>query len=705
MEEPKSRLASTRRGLRRIAIVLLAIAAVLLLASLAQRSLEGLRLRLLLTTACVSVGAGLLSAVLRMPGLRVVAVPWGLAAIVTSILLVWTEWRTTSLLWRAWWLTLVPSLTFAHVALLRAAQPRRDWIERATPWAAAVTGLLVSALAMRRDLLATPRTAELWVIGTAATAALVGSLVACQRAGLPKRIVLLVPERLRRRARPALVVCALVATFGAGWWIGRVTAPPESAIEGLPSVLRGMSSEQIHEQLASDLDRLRAISDGLDELRVKSNDFRQRTGDRLIADGRDYFTPEEDDEIRALFMTYLSYRSALLRMLAIHAGFEAVRDPDDRARCFLVGYAAATQAYRSGLELIDTYRDDPLSLRKLNEPEPGWGIPAGMYDRIRENAANERNVELCEEMAAYFHEHRDAWRQAALWPQSDFEWLDGKITESLRYVRAHRVDTPAMWLDMILARVRQDAYTPVYAVQSLVAEWIGDTRISQREPFITFDQIESIESDLQPGDVLLERRNWFLSNAFLPGFWPHAALYVGDVEDLRELGIADHPEIRRRLDGFQRKSPDGHANTVIEAVSEGVIFNSLAHSMHADHVAVLRPRVSREERARAIVRAFTHDGKPYDFEFDFFSSDKLVCTEVVYRAYEGILHFDLVEVMGRMTLPAQEIVRKFVREKEREDRELDLILFLDGNNRSGVARRASVDDFCASADRKRGFNR
>jgi hypothetical protein len=121
---------------------------------------------------------------------------------------------------------------------------------------------------------------------------------------------------------------------------------------------------------------------------------------------------------------------------------------------------------------------------------------------------------------------------------------------------------------------------------------------------------------------------------------------------------------------------------------------------------VLRPRLTDKQKAQAIARAFAHVGKPYDFEFDFFSADKLVCTELVYRSYEGMISFDLVKIMGRNTLPALEICRKFTAERELHDaeRQLDFVLFLDANPAKNTARFATVDDFCASAKRPRGFN-
>ena len=138
-----------------------------------------------------------------------------------------------------------------------------------------------------------------------------------------------------------------------------------------------------------------------------------------------------------------------------------------------------------------------------------------------------------------------------------------------------------------------------------------------------------MESELRPGDIVLQRREWYLGNAFLPGFWSHAALYVGRIEDLRRMGIADHPTVQAHLSAYLVPTLGGADRTLIETVSEGVIFSSLFESLHADHVVVLRPRLSEDQIARAIVKAFKYHGRPYDFEFDLATADKLVCTELV----------------------------------------------------------------------------
>jgi len=235
---------------------------------------------------------------------------------------------------------------------------------------------------------------------------------------------------------------------------------------------------------------------------------------------------------------------------------------------------------------------------------------------------------------------------------------------------------------------------------AMVASAGGDVA---RAPFITPEQIEGIEPRLQPGDILLERRNWYLSNPFLPGFWPHAALYVGRLDDLKRLGIADNPAVQRHLAAYLRAAPDGRAKTVIEAVSEGVLLSSLTHSMHADYVAVLRPRVGQRQIATAIVRAFANLGKPYDFNFDFEDTTKLVCSQVVYLSYADVLDFPLQVILGRTTMPSNEIARKCANEAGKADRQLDLVLFIDAVPRRGVAVESTEAEFRKSVSRPRGL--
>src|SRR5690349_17497177 len=155
-----------------------------------------------------------------------------------------------------------------------------------------------------------------------------------------------------------------------------------------------------------------------------------------------------------------------------------------------------------------------------------------------------------------------------------------------------------------LADVEKFAYGGWYRASSAVSTLIGDTKI--REPrhgegLITPERVADLRPRLRPGDIIVERRNWYLSNAFLPGYWPHSALYVGSVSDLHALGLDADPRVARHLAAFARPDGSGHLPAFIEAVSEGVVFTSLEHSIgEADSVGVLRPRLTREQTKEVI---------------------------------------------------------------------------------------------------------
>jgi Permuted papain-like amidase enzyme, YaeF/YiiX, C92 family len=142
----------------------------------------------------------------------------------------------------------------------------------------------------------------------------------------------------------------------------------------------------------------------------------------------------------------------------------------------------------------------------------------------------------------------------------------------------------------------------------------------------------------------------------------------------------------------------GHVARVVEAISEGVSFTSLEHAAGGDSLVVLRPRLPKTARARAVARAFHYAGRPYDFDFDFRTDAALVCTELVAKAYEGDeelpgLDFPVVEVLGRPVTPANLIARQFDEDFGGEHQQFDMVAFLDGQEAGGNAVPAGIDAF------------
>ena len=178
---------------------------------------------------------------------------------------------------------------------------------------------------------------------------------------------------------------------------------------------------------------------------------------------------------------------------------------------------------------------------------------------------------------------------------------------------------------------------------------IAELRMKWKRKRVTPGVQRKLSRMLRPGDVIITRHDDAASNLFLPGYWPHGALYIGTEAQRKDIDPSGQT-------WEQQHCPDPYC--VLEARKDGVLFRPLHDTFNVDACVVLRPRLESEQIRAAIARAMTHQGKRYDFEFDFRRSDKLVCTEVIYRAYHGIgeLEFELKTRAGRVCLSAEDIL-------------------------------------------------
>lgn len=487
-----------------------------------------------------------------------------------------------------------------------------------------------------------------------------------------------------RLVRPPLWVgLGLAATAGMmiailGTWLLR-DRPLEILHTDTPALHR-LTAGRLDAQLGESERGLTAVIGELAELETRFRKFEQE----LHAGARSYYRPEDDDEMRRMLVTFLSLRSALLRDVWRYQRFAQITDERLRLRALLVHYTAAAVLYDYSARFVLAFEESDQAQRKLNEGEPRWGLEPGVYNRIRANLGNIAHRQWLVDGWAHYHATLPRWRESGLGPGSSGPWSDYHRT--IAAVGERTAELGERILGYKIATATSDVLETLsegyYRASSTISTLVGDSKI--RAPrggtsLITPDLLERLRPLLQPGDILIERRNWYLSNAFLPGYWPHAALDVGSTEDLIAMGLADDPAVAKWQREFAARDAQGHALRVIEAVSEGVVFTSLEHSVgEADAVAVLRPKLSAAEKRQVIANAFSHVGKPYDFDFDFFSSDKLVCTEVVYRSFGELLDVPLVEIMGRQTLPAINIVQAWAAGDQ-----LEFVALLDGNERTG----------------------
>lgn len=456
-----------------------------------------------------------------------------------------------------------------------------------------------------------------------------------------------------------------------------------------------------------------------------------------------------------LDLAYASYRTNFLDH------WKQAPDETARLHSLVVGYAAHVAQTAQVLALVRAVTDQENIHDALDEGDLDYGISAGHWNHmvrrtisphtflilnIGRNSLERRadalldgldgDVATCGALAKGMGKSAVAKN-----PELVFRSLvECVLAQSKVVADVYQKIGPVLMKEVVAQIFSAELNEIVLPIQTEIALWMGDTRFrNDGEALIKDVQLQGLlapEDDrssldagalagaddetlamlpLQPGDILVERRNWYLSNLGLPGFWPHAALFIGTAEEMETY--FDTPEVRERMaveydcdDSFaacmekrfpedwatlQELDEEGHPTRVIEAVSEGVIFTSLEHSAHCDYLGVMRPLRTKTEKAIAILHAFEDLWKPYDFEFDFATDSTLVCSEVVHKAWdltssegEGI-EFELADVYGRMTLPPNDMVQQFEAETGTALEQLSFVAFLDGDAASDSASWAS----------------
>ncbi|MDP7011095.1 MAG: YiiX/YebB-like N1pC/P60 family cysteine hydrolase [Verrucomicrobiota bacterium] len=649
-------------------------------------------------------------------------------------MLVWSEpWRVLSsaIGWRLWWATVVTAVGLGWLQVLWRAGARWKWNSgRTTLGFTVALGLLM----VGQIFIAKPLTFPKWWIITSGVLALGmvgGSLVIIGRwlRDRPKSTRPLPPWM-----KPTLYACGSMALCVGSFYIGRLTVPTTSPFDSTPMTLKTMSTVEVDKQIAGDWEILhekanllglppppsKARLGLLGRMRGKHDEINKN----MTAEGRSSYSQEENDHIREQYLEYLKHRDRLIRMAALYSAYETLPDKKRREQAFLLGYCAAVTAMDVGQEFVVLFLNKRRARAKFNEPSKD-GREAGQFELVYESVTATRHMKKLGKYRKFYSTHSARWleeskrqKEESVFNKERFNWVIKQIHDGNKSInksiKKEELDPLRAWFERLRWRLESNAYKRVvYGATRLAANLVGDTRIVQREQFISVALVQQAvqEKNLQPGDIILTRRNWHLSNAFLPGFWPHAALYVGTEKQLKELGITD----KNAGVGWEdyKNEQEGHPRVILEAVGEGVRFHSAEYTLNADYVMVLRPRFPRlldpEDKKgalkKALLKAFTeYHGLPYDFDFDFVDEHKIVCSELIYRIYSKELDFDWETVVGKEVVSPLSIARRFKRELGSDKAQFEFVMFLDkvpGENRADFS---TLDAALESIDRPKAFN-
>ncbi len=473
-------------------------------------------------------------------------------------------------------------------------------------------------------------------------------------------------------------------------------------------------------QAQHDLEELRRYALALRELQVQLD----KTRPLYLQKQSVAYTPDQKHTLLTTWASFFDYFMSIEVIRQRYWDFvklPAVKHPVKHAWGFLLTHGALTTELAHGLVYAELASGRKQLEVLLDEPAPEYGVPARAFARFKAKAIHAGTTTQLLTGDSYRDQLLPLLSTTGAIDDPRVPWVLQEMKENSKVARGKLLKRGgALFASAAADIVKDSAQRAFFPVQRGVAEWMGDTRVHRTgQPLISREQVLTVVERMEPGDIIVARQNWYLSNIGLPGFWPHAELHVGTPAQLAAAfdGDAEVKAWVASLPGqpksfseylaqafpqkwaeYSGKDSHGDALRIIESISEGVSFTGPEHGMHVDYLGVMRPRLPQVEKARAIARAFAYQGRPYDFNFDFFSDSTLVCTELVYKAYapsqemKGV-RVELVDVAGRRTLPANELVKLFDREFGREDRQLDFVAFLDGREGQRAAVEGDAESF------------
>lgn len=159
-------------------------------------------------------------------------------------------------------------------------------------------------------------------------------------------------------------------------------------------------------------------------------------------------------------------------------------------------------------------------------------------------------------------------------------------------------------------------------------------------------------SQLQAGDILLEKTPFRLTDKMIPGYWGHAAIWIGNKQELENQGLWNTPLVAKYHKQIQKQ------HGVVKALPDGTAMNTIGHFLNIDDLLVLRKKnFTRLDQKRVIELSLRQVGNPYDFNYDIETTDKIVCSQLVYLAYTDI-DWPTDNLVGRYTISPDNIAQK-----------------------------------------------
>ena len=346
--------------------------------------------------------------------------------------------------------------------------------------------------------------------------------------------------------------------------------------------------------------------------------------------------------------------------------------PKVRMQLIMVSLSAMLLRYDNYLVTYSNYNNNTKLREVLNDPNSSYNIPRNTLKDILDTYNSMQLREDVKKMLTFYDENIASFEDVE---DSFFVYLKMFIDQSPSRELGFDLDTEYGLdnLNSLYTATLDLGNEGLTLVVSEISKLLGNSAglVETRKGKLYEDEAvaQKVKLALRAGDILLEKTPFRLTDQLIPGHWGHAAVFVGTAKELQDLGIWNHEVVVP----FQEQILAGA--TIDEALRDDVQLNSVEHFLNVDDLVIMRDMLeSDEDKIERIILTLRQLGKEYDFYYDIESSDKIVCSELVYATSIKI-DWETEELVGINTISPDNIAIKTIEEGTRFD---IVMLYHDG---------------------------
>jgi len=387
--------------------------------------------------------------------------------------------------------------------------------------------------------------------------------------------------------------------------------------------------------------------------------------------GKEQLSGADLDRIHHAILDYLSVKEPINDMIDRYQYLTEEADnysSKERLERLMISLSAMLLRYDDYLLVYAYYENDSKLRNVFNSEDSAYGIEENTLSDMTDTYNDYFDREDIKDMISFYQEHITAFEETK---EDSFAYLKTMIEQSPSYRKGFDDDLVYAQSNVedLTHSVADEGDGSLSDMTNELSKTFGNSAglVETRKGKLYEDEavLQNVRSVIKAGDILLEKTPFRLTDKLIPGHWGHAAVYIGTADELKDLGIWDHPVVVP----FHQDILDG--KLIDEALRDGVQLNTIEHFMNIDDLAILRDHTeSSEDRADRIILTLRQLGKEYDFNFDIETSDKIVCSELIY-ATAILIDWETEELLGRHTISPDNVAVKSIE----EDSILDIALF------------------------------